>query len=72
MNFGIKVRVVLKDPELPETIIRNVTEIHYGYDSPLPNRIAFESDIHHTGCTYDFDEIKEFETSLEEEKAKEF
>lgn len=56
------------------TVLRNVTEIHYRYPSSYQGdaRIAFESDIHSTGCTYKVSDIEEFETSLETEIAEEF
>ena len=53
-------------------ILRNVTEIHYNYKSRLHKRIAFESDIHGTGATYDIDDIAEFETRPETEVADRF
>lgn len=52
--------------------LRNVTEIHYKYPSIVKNQIAFESDIHRTGMTYRTKWIKEFETKLENKKAKNF
>lgn len=46
--------------------LHNVTEIHYNYPSARKAvRIAFESDIHHTGFTYDLTDIAEFEAKLE-------
>ena len=71
-DFGIKVTVrfngtgtfaPLKDRT---QVMHNVTEIHYGYSSSFKQkRIAFESDIHGTGCTYNVCDIDEFETELE-------
>ena len=77
-NLGFKVKIkYTKDSAYSrsgckEQILRNVTEIHYCYKSPLGKQMAFESDIHGTGCTKFNDEIKEFEATLEKEKAKEF
>jgi hypothetical protein len=42
------------EQELP-----NITEIHYGYRG---TRVAFESNVHSTGFTYDICDIDEFET----------
>lgn len=82
-NLGMRVRAVLvvQGVEEEETL-RNVTEIHYNYDGIFPKlfrkkQVAFESDIHHTGITYDLEEnptlwIKEFEARLETEKAGAF
>lgn len=67
MNLGFKVRVVFN--KWTETF-RNITEIHYGYEThSSKKRIAFESDIHSMGYTYYFDEVTEFEALLEVEKA---
>jgi len=72
MNFGMKVKLKFKeDKKFRE--YRNVTEIHYNYAAIHSGiRIAFESDIHKTGFTRDIRDIKEFETSLETKKLKEF
>ena len=73
-NFGMQVKISFGVWAFP-TILRNVTEIHYRYPSTYPDgesRIAFESDIHSTGCTYKVSDIEEFETSLEFEIAEEF
>ena len=51
---------------------RNVTEIHYCFNSPLGKQTAFESDIHGTGCTIFNDEVAEFEAIQETKKAKSF
>jgi len=74
-NFGIKVNIKFVENSLYEKteILRNITEIHYNYSNGLydgDNRIAFESDIHSSGCTYSIKDILEFETSLETNKAK--
>ncbi len=58
--MAMKVR--LQHKELGEIIIRNVTEIHFGY-APRHNSVAFESDD--TGCTYRIDKILEFEAEEE-------
>ena len=72
-NFGMQVKISFGVWAIP-TVLRNVTEIHYNYPSffPADARIAFESDIHSTGCTYNLSDIEEFETSLETEIAEEF
>ena len=72
-NLGMKVTVKLGSWAIP-TVLRNVTEIHYRYPSSYAGeaRVAFESDIHQTGCTYKVSDIEEFETSLETEIADEF
>lgn len=73
-QFGVKVTMrfngtgtfaSLKDHT---QVLRNITEIHYGYKSSLKRKgIAFESNIHETGCTYDIVDIEEFETESETE-----
>ena len=72
-NLGMKVTVKFGSWAIPE-VLRNVTEIHYRYPSSYDGeaRVAFESDIHSTGCTYKVSDIEEFETSLEVEVAEEF
>ena len=51
----------------------NVTEIHYNFKSALPlKQVAFESDIHGTGCTIPIDEIEEFEAKVATKIAKSF
>lgn len=72
-NLGMQVKISFGVWALP-TVLRNVTEIHYRYPSSYQGdaRIAFESDIHSTGCTYKVSDIEEFETSLETEIAEEF
>ena len=82
-NLGCKIRVWWS-PSIQEhfgisTVFRNVTEIHYNYrrrySHPLKGdrvMIAFESDIHETGCTYEIGWIDEFETQLETEIAEAF
>jgi len=73
INYGNKVTIIFtKDSNYKENItLRNVTEIHYNYSSH-ENRVAFESDIHYAGATYNVKHIKEFETRLETSKAKTF
>ena len=72
-NLGMKVTVKIGSWAIPQ-VLRNVTEIHYRYPSSYAGeaRVAFESDIHQTGCTYKISDIEEFETSLETEIAEEF
>lgn len=79
--YGMKVKVKLNAQGRPEdTVLRNVTEVHYNYKYPggvLPNRVAFESDIHGTGITYSLSgdgviRIVEFEVTPETEMAEAF
>ena len=72
-NYGMKVTIDFGVWAIP-TVLRNVTEIHYNYPSTYQGdaRIAFESDIHSTGCTYKISDIEQFETSLETEIADAF
>jgi len=51
-------------------VLHNATEIHYGFADL--NRIAFESDIHDTGSTYDVIWIKEFEAKISSKTSEEF
>jgi hypothetical protein len=76
MNYGMRVRIKLKYFD-EETILRNVTEIHYNYRSDLSSLkeqiwIAFESDIHSIGIIYPMSKVEEFETSLEKKKEAKF
>ena len=60
-GFGFRVRVQFKMGSVfrgASETLRNVTEIHMGY---RPGRIAFESDIHGTGHTYNVADIAEYE-----------
>lgn len=74
LGFRVKIRfspnsaLALIGGPSPETL-RNVTEIHMGY---RPGRIAFESDVHGTGNTYDTDDIAEYEVFPETERAARF
>ena len=71
-NLGIAVKIRFSDGcplQGLEDTLRNVSEIHYNY---RPGRIAFESDLHGTGITYDVSWISEFETRPEESIADEF
>lgn len=52
--------------------LHNVTEVHHLYETPIGKRIAFESDIHMTGCTYDVKELDEVIIEPAQEKHKEF
>lgn len=47
-------------------VIKNLTEVHYNYDSPLGSSTAFESDIDSTGLTIQNRHIKEFEVFIED------
>lgn len=79
-NLGMRVTVTFHpDRRRPRTILRNVTEIHYGCDRALNEPqgriyVAFESDVHGTGCVWDLAvaRIVEFETALETERAEAF
>jgi len=73
-DFGIKVHVIFTKPiGVAEEDLRNVTEIHFGYETLMGRkRIAFESNIHQTGITYAIDEIEEFTAVPETEKAPAF
>ena len=81
-NYGNRVEITFTEKykfktdkrrgeNIKETL-RNITEIHYNYKSIVGERIAFESDIHQTGITYPIKDIKEFEATLEDEKAEKF
>lgn len=77
MQFGMRVKIKFQpwlflEARCDGQEYRNVTEIHYGYQSPLPNRIAFESDIHQTGCTWSLSDLAEIEITQEIEKAETF
>jgi len=74
-TLGMDVRMRFR----PESIygaesqtLHNVTEIHYGYPSYVgePVRVAFESDVHSCGFTYDAIDIAEFEAVPAQEVAE--
>lgn len=62
---GINVELTLTNGE--RRILHNVTEIHYRHQ-PLRLYVAFESDIHGTGCNYPVNKVLEFETSAAVDK----
>jgi len=72
MYHGLKVRVRF-NTQVPAMVYRNVEEVHYNYSTaePMP-RIAFESNIHSTGCTWPIADILEMEITEEIEEASEF
>jgi len=73
INYGFK--VTLQHSTLGIVILRNVTEIHSGIANipvRLGPKIAFESNVHGTGATYEIANITEFATSLEYSKAVAF
>lgn len=56
-------------------LLRNVTEIHLGYNADRAGhvqRVAFESDLHGTGVTYEVSDIAEFVTVPETELQEAF
>lgn len=76
MNKGMKVVITFNENfhagKVKETL-NNVTEIHYAYPSTASGiHVAFESDIHKTGCTRDMEDIAEFEAIRQNKKAKYF
>lgn len=72
MYHGLKVRVRF-NTEVSSMLYRNVEEIHYNYPTREPtSRIAFESNVHGTGCTWPISEIAEMEVTEEIEEAPEF
>lgn len=74
--FGQNVTVKFKKDSVSgefETVLHNVTEIHYNYRESFDNfMIAFESDIHGTGVTYRFNEIFSFEAIQADKKENNF
>ena len=68
-GFRVKLHLCLRPPYTFVQWLRNVTEIHWNYRQ---GRIAFESDIHGTGITYDTQDVVEFEATLETDVAREF
>lgn len=75
-NLGVKVTLKRYYPEVGEVneVLRNVTEIHYNYQScnKPSNSVAFESSIHGSGITCEISAIVEFETIPETEVADSF
>ena len=72
MNYGMQVTITYNENSHMGNIIEtlnNVTEIHYNYTSVLSGlQIAFESDIHETGCTKNVADIDNFEAIIQNEK----
>lgn len=70
-NLGVQVLAIIElEGKRHNVSYHNVTEIHFNYD--YSGRVAFESDIHGTGITWDIFRVKEFTTVLETMKAKSF
>ena len=70
-NLGVHVKATIFLGMKQHSVeYRNVTEIHYNYDRS--DRVAFESDIHNTGISWDIFRVKEFTFTLETEKAEHF
>ena len=71
MNTGND--VTIRHKQFGKLILHNVTEIHYRYPDPLGwQKIAFESDIHNTGITYDVVDVLEFESKVATKKHESF
>ena len=69
ITFGVKAVINLNNGR--QRIFRNLTEIHYCYESADKNpQTAFESNIHGTGYTLYNSLIKDFEIVLETEIAQ--
>lgn len=49
--------------------LHNITEVHFGY---RPGHVAFESDVHGTGATYEVADTAEFKVALAQRLADEF
>ena len=80
-KFGFNVIVVYKidswmsqhRKEQVVDIYNNCTEVHYLYETyGLNKRIAFESDIHRTGCTRNVDDIESVEIHIATKQRKRF
>lgn len=72
MNFGMN--VIITHKQFGTITLDNVTEIHYIYNhigTEAP-RIAFESDIHGTGNTYEVADLLEFEAKTTDVEAEHF
>jgi hypothetical protein len=71
LKKGMKVKIIFSDEwaskvDEKERIVKNITEIHYCYESPLEPSTAFESEIDCTGFTMPNRYIKEFEAIMED------
>lgn len=53
-----------------ERVVKNLTEVHYNYKTPLQPSTAFESDIDSTGFTIQNKHIDEFEVFIEDNELK--
>ena len=66
MQYGMNVKINFTKQSIfrgEKTTLHNVTEVHYNYLSLDKDRVAFESDIQGTGCTYHIADIAEFEVA---------
>jgi hypothetical protein len=81
-KFGFNVIVVYKmdswmsqhKKEQVVDVFNNCTEVHHLFESIFPEkkRIAFESDIHRTGCTRNVDDIESVEIHIATKQRKRF
>jgi hypothetical protein len=67
-EFGFIAKVIFKQDswyEYKEVFYTNLTEVHFRYNDVIHNRsrVAFESDIHRTGCTKELDDIESIEVT---------
>lgn len=65
--LGMDVRLLHREAGWLE--FHNVTEVHFGY---RPGHVAFESDVHGTGATYEVADTAEFKVALAQRLADEF
>ena len=75
MNYGVHVfATIVMNGKAHKVEYRNVTEIHYNFTEGehVSKRVAFESDIHGTGITWDITAVQEFTFTLETVKADSF
>ena len=85
MKVTLRFSEIVGPFKLEEQVYRNVTEVHWNYrpassmplGSHIPSlsstpRVAFESDIHGTGATWQCDWVAELEVVPETELAEAF
>ena len=65
-NLGFDVEISFNEGN--KFVLHNITEIHYNFRGST--YVAFESEIHETGYTFQIGKIKEFESKLSIEIAE--
>lgn len=71
-KFGLKAIVKFKDERDGVHNFNNLTEVHYMYKTFDKPKVAFESELHHTGGTRELDRLESIEIVVAEGMAQEW